>query len=220
MTRIHVICEGQTEEAFVNELLLEAFARRGVYLIASLLGRPGHKGGNVGFERLLTDVKGRLWGDTGAFCTTFFDFYGLSEDFPGKRSAQSLTMIDTKADCLLAALKQELQKHIGETSLRRFIPYVQMYEFEGLLFSDPQTLATCLGQASLGAHLQKIREAFASPEDINNSPDTAPAKRLQKLYPPYRKTLDGPIAAKKIGLRTIRRECRRFDAWLQRLETL
>jgi hypothetical protein len=92
MIRVHIICEGQTEEMFVNEVLAESFAVQGVYLIPSLIGKPGHKGGNFRFERLLTDVRVRLLGDAGAYCTTFFDFYGLPANFPGKNEAMQYTL--------------------------------------------------------------------------------------------------------------------------------
>ena len=101
MIRIHVICEGQTEEMFINEVLAQSFQARNIYLAPSLIGKPGHKGGNFRFERLLTDVKNRLLGDRQAWCTTFFDFYGLPEDFPGKTEARTKDSMDAKADCLL-----------------------------------------------------------------------------------------------------------------------
>ncbi|MFC4160250.1 hypothetical protein [Chitinimonas lacunae] len=36
-------------------------------------------------------------------------------------------------------------------------------------------------------------------------------------YPAYDQPLYGSLGALEIGLATIRTECRRFDAWLQRL---
>ena len=84
MIRVHVICEGQTEEMFVNEILAAEFYPKGIYLVPALIGKPGHKGGNLKYGRLLSDVRARLLGDATAYCTTFFDFYGLPEDFPGK----------------------------------------------------------------------------------------------------------------------------------------
>ena len=74
MIRVHVICEGQTEEAFVNELLCPTFYAQGIQLLPALIGRPGHKGGNFKFERLLPEIEKRLLGDINCYCTTFFDF--------------------------------------------------------------------------------------------------------------------------------------------------
>lgn len=220
MIRVHVICEGQTEEMFVNEVLLETFVTMNISLIPVLIGKPGHKGGNFKFERLLTDVRARLLGDRSAYCTTLFAFYGLPEDFPGKKEAQIRVGSAQKSNCLLTALTEKLRVVLGDDPLRRFIPYVQMYEFEGLLFSDPQKFAQGINQLDLVVELQKIRNAFASPEEINNSSDTAPNKRIKKLYSAYDKTIHGSLAAIQIGLDVIRQECCRFDAWLKQLEAL
>lgn len=220
MIRVHVICEGQTEEMFVNEVLADAFLPINICLVPALIGKPGHKGGNFKFERLLTDVRARLLDDKKAYCTTFFDFYGLPEDFPGKEQAKAKVGMPQKADCLLAALTERLQSTLGENPLKRFIPYVQMYEFEGLLFSHPERLARGINQADLGTYLQKIRDAFDSPEEINNSPDTAPSKRIGNLYSAYDKPIHGSLAAIEIGLDVIRQECQRFDQWLKKLEAL
>ena len=214
MSRVHVICEGQTEEMFVNEVLVESFTAQGIYLQPSLIGKPGHKGGNVRFERLLTDVRVRLLGDSTAYCTTFFDFYGLPPDFPGKQEAIRYTDNADKARCIREAMSARLQEVLGSEAMRRFIPYVQMYEFEGLLFSDTNGLAQGINQPALAEGLQAIRAAFASPEMINDSPETAPSKRLLAMFDEYDKPLHGSLAALEIGLGSIRRECPLFNAWL------
>lgn len=220
MTRIHVICEGQTEEMFINEVLSEFFRPKDIYLLPALIGNPGHKGGNFKFDRLFSDVQTRLLGDTTSFCTTLFDFYRLPEEFPGKAEAKDCVGMAKKADCLQNALIKQLRKKLEEEPLRRFIPYVQMYEFEALLFSDPAGLARGIDQLDLATALQKVRSAFITPEEINNSPTTAPSKRIEKLYPAYEKPIHGSLSAIEIGLKTIRRECHRFDAWLSCLEGL
>jgi hypothetical protein len=220
MIRVHVICEGQTEEMFINEVLSELFKAKGIYLYPSLIGKPGHKGGNFRFERLLIDVRTRLLNDNTSYCTTFFDFYGLPTDFPGKQDASAKTNSGEKAACLLIALVDALKAKLGEKPLRRFIPYVQMYEFEGLLFSDSQVLAKELNQEKLANSFQTIRGRFATPEEINNSPETAPSKRILKLFPEYDKPLHGSLAALGIGLETIREQCPLFDGWLKQIEDL
>ncbi len=220
MVRIHVICEGQTEEMFVNEVLAESFVTQGIYLQPSLIGKPGQKGGNFRFERLLTDVRLRLLGDPTAYCTTFFDFYGLPTDFPGKQAAIQALHNKNKAQHVQEAMSERLQLKLGSEVMRRFIPYVQMYEFEGLLFSDTEALAQGINQPTLAAHFQSIRTAFASPEMINDSPETAPSKRLLQLFAEYDKPLHGSLAALEIGLDNIRQECPLFNAWLNRLAQL
>jgi len=104
--------------------------------------------------------------------------------------------------------------------LRRFIPYVQIYEFEGLLFSDPQRFASGIDQPQLAAEFSAIPDDFSTPEEINDSPMTAPSKQIEKLFRRYEKPLHGSLAAMEIGLSTIRAECPIFDEWLRRLEGL
>jgi len=220
MTRVHVICEGQTEETFVNELLCAPFAARQVYLQPSLIGKPGHKGGNFKIERLITDLRLRLRNDRDAYCTTFFDFYGLPESFPGKREASSELSAQAKAGRLIAELQKVLHTKFDHDEMRRFIPYVQMYEFEGLLFSDPQRFASGINQLQLASDFAAIRNNFSTPEEINDSPMSAPSKRIEKLFRRYEKPLHGSLAAMEIGLSTIRAECPIFDEWLRRLEAL
>jgi len=220
MIRVHVICEGQTEEMFVNEVLAEPLRAKGIELYPSLVGKPGHKGGNFRYERLFADVEKRLLGDTNAYCTAFFDFYGLPESFPGKSEAKGLESSSEKASVMRAALNEKLLSNLGEEAMRRFVPYIQMYEFEGLLFSDPECLAKSVDCENKVEKFKEIRNAFDSPEDINNSPQTAPSKRIQKLCIGYDKVIHGSLAAMDIGLSEIRKECSLFDEWLTELEAL
>lgn len=220
MIRMHVICEGHTEEFFVNRILSDYFSQKGSYLYPSLIGKSGHKGGNFGYERLLTDLRVRLAGDNKSYCTTFFDFYGLPTNFPGKQESKTKNKSADKAACLLEELLKVLRAELGEEYLYRFIPYVQMYEFEGLLFSDTQALAKNIAQETLADSFRSIRNQFDTPEEINDSPETAPSKRILKLFPEYNKPLDGLLVASEIGLESIRRECPLFDGWLKQIEAL
>lgn len=219
MIRIHVICEGQTEETFVNELLVPHFAPKSIVPIPALIGKPGQKGGGVKFARLFIDIRNRLHDKT-AYCTTFFDFYGLPADFPGKRDANSKKNIEDKAASIQTSLSKALEKELGTSLLQRFIPYVQMYEYESLLFSDATKFASGISKPALQSQLQRIRNQFPTPEEINDNPNTAPSKRILKILPEYEKPFLGVLAADTIGLPVIRRECRLFDAWLTQLENL
>lgn len=220
MIRVHVICEGQTEETFINEVLMKPVLLKGVHLIPTLLGKPGHKGGNVKYSRIRTDIRARLLGEATAYCTTLFDFYALDSDFPGKSQALQQSTATAKSATLCQAFAAQLETSLGQNAMQRFIPYVQMYEFEALLFSDPDAFARGLCQDYLATSFQRIRQTFPSPEDINDGPETAPSKRVLKSCRQYEKPLHGTLAALEIGLDTIRSECQLFDAWLTRLESL
>jgi len=88
----------------------------------SLVGRPGDKGGHFKFERLFYDLEQRLLGDSSAYCTTFYDFYGLPEDFPGKREADSLNTTSQKAHHMKEVLVERVTLRLGGDAVRRFIP--------------------------------------------------------------------------------------------------
>jgi hypothetical protein len=100
----------------------------------------------------------------------------------------------------------------------RFIPFVIMHEFEGLLFSDCTAFARSIGQTRIAPSFQAIRDQFPTPEEINDSPITAPSKRVQELVAGYEKPFHGTLAALEIGLQSIRAQCPHFNDWLVRLE--
>ena len=103
----------------------------------------------------------------------------------------------------------------------RVFAYVQRHEFEALLFSDVRAFArTAVASSDAERELAAVRDQFASPEDINDSPATAPSKRIARSMPRYDKVVDGAQVAAAIGLETMRLECPRFSAWISRLESL
>lgn len=222
MTQIFVICEGQTEVDFVEKVLNEAFSSEGICFAPTLLGKTGHKGGNVTFERIMKDI--RVFQRTpGCYVTTFFDFYGLNSRFPGKSEAEKVNSSKERSKILLDAFEQELDEEFSEKNYdyrRRIIPYVQMHEFEALLFSDPAALAQSLDQSRLESEFLNVRQKYSTPEEINNSEQTAPSKRIARIFPEYGKPEDGIEAAKQIGLETMRQKCPLFNEWLEKLEKL
>ena len=95
-----------------------------------------------------------------------------------------------------------------------------MHEFEGLLFSDCDAFGRGIERRDLIADFQEIRDDFNSPEEINDSPLTAPSKRVEALIPNYEKPLLGTLAVLTIGLNPIRNECSNFNSWISTLEHL
>ena len=218
MTRVSVIVEGPTERSFVQQILAPSLWPVGVYVFAIILGVPGHKGGRTNYARVKKDVLRQLSEDRGAYCSTMFDFYGLGGGFPGMPLPPNLANVD-KVIHLERAMKDDIIAHAPDLrSGVRFIPYLQLHEFEGLLFSDPVGFARGIYQPGLEDDLRKIRDAFPSPEDINDSTETAPSKRVLNLCPGYRKPLHGTLAALEVGIDAMRRECPHFRDWVERLE--
>ena len=223
MTRLAMICEGQTEASFANELLKAHLAEFGIFLTPTLIGPPGKKGGGVTLERLTAQIRELLRGSDGPYCTTFIDYYGLRTDFPGKAEASAIPSLAGKQAAVCAALANALAESVGEYALQRFIPYVQMHEFEALLFSDTAAMAKAVAQPGIERALGTIRDGFDTPEHIDDDPATAPSKRIMRLFPdsnPYEKVLFGLQVARDIGLPAMREACPLFDGWIEALESL
>jgi hypothetical protein len=220
MTRVHVVVEGRTEESFVNEVLAPALWARQMFLRPILLGVHGHKGGRVTYARVRHDVLVRLKQDSAVYISTMLDFYGLGKDFPSTPLPPNLSNLEKVTYIEQAVSKDIIAQAPGLRPDVRFIPYLQLHEFEGLLFSDPAAFARGINQSNLTAQFQSIREGFPTPEDIDDGPTTAPSKRVLRLFGSYRKVLNGTQAAMTVGVETMRRECPHFREWLKRLEQL
>ena len=220
MTRVYVVVEGFTEESFITNVLAEVLWPRQVHLTPVVLGTPGHKGGNTNYARVKRDIVVLLKQDQSAYCSTMLDFYGLGRGFPGMPLEANLANLD-KVARVERAVKADIVPQIPH--LRpdvRFVPYLQLHEYEGLLFSDPAAFASGIGQRGLAPAFERIRGGFATPEDINDDPRTAPSKRVLGAYPAYRKVLDGTPAARAVGIERMRQECPHFRDWVERLEAL
>lgn len=212
MTRLCIICEGQTELGFVKALLLPHLQKFGIDAHPSLLkARPGQRGGgSVSVPRLGKHIRNEYHNSD--FITTLVDYYGF-ENINGRSKAQLEQGILKEVQTLI---RQRFEPHYVR-------PYVQMHEFEALLFSDISKFELHDNwDDKTEKRLQGICNAFKTPEDINNSPRAAPSKRLNDIFPGYgnNKTLYGPLIAEDIGLDTIREKCPLFKQWVDELEQL
>lgn len=222
MTRINIVVEGQTERQFVEGPLLEHLLPFGILVSGKIIGVPGHKGGRVNYARVKKDVTHLLRSDRRSHCSTLIDYYGLGDGFPGDASRQEKTLRQQHAAGIERATLDDIAEALGD-DLRvreRFVPFIVLHEFEALLFSDPKALAESIGEPSLAQQFQIIVAAAGAPEDIDDSPQTAPSKRILGIFPRYRKALDGPRAVEAIGVPTIVRACPHFAEWLERLQVL
>lgn len=214
--RLGVLCEGQTEEFFVRDQLaphlhsfnIEAHATR--VATKRILGQRSFRGGGDSYTHIRQDVLGLL--RSYEHVTTLLDYYGLPGDFPG-RAERLAGPPRARLDALETAFAADINSP-------KFIPHLVLHEFEALLFSDAAAIASELGEPKQLPALQQLAQQFPDPELINDSPETAPSKRLLKLFPGYRKATDGVIIAKAIGLAGIRAKCQHFHSWLTRLESL
>jgi hypothetical protein len=148
------------------------------------------------------------------------DFYGLGRGFPGTPPPAHLTNIQ-KVEHIERAVKDDICGRIPDFRPDvRLIPYLSLHEYEGLLFSDPDALAQALTQPNLAHRFHQIRNHFPTPEDIDDSPETAPSKRILAIHSAYRKVIQGTLAARAVGVDRVRRECPHFRNWIEQLEAL
>jgi Domain of unknown function (DUF4276) len=148
------------------------------------------------------------------------DFYGLGQGFPGTPLPPNLPNLQ-KVVHIERAVKNDICGRIPD--LRpdvRLIPYLSLHEYEGLLFSDPDSFAQALNRPNLAHRFHQVRNGFPTPEDINDGPEAAPSKRVIEIYSAYRKVLEGTLAARAVGIERMRQECEHFRNWLEQLEAL
>lgn len=180
---------------------------------------PRSIGTGSSYGKLKFNVIQWLKQDAGGYVTTLLDIYGMGNKYPGYEESKSLQPYQ-KAINIEKAFKDDIEK-TGQ-SIYRFIPHFQLHEFEAILFSDCAILEDFLSldYTFPAGSLQTIRNKFESPEHINDSPLTAPSKRILSIIPSYEKVADGILIAEAISLDIIRAQCSHFNDWLNKLENL
>lgn len=223
MVRLYLFAEGRTEETFADVLLKPHLAKQGVYLDGIVqIGNAKkkgkiHRGGGRNYVAMKNDMLRFLAQEKSGdvYFTTMIDLYAIPARFPRLGEAECLRNDPFQR---VEFLERAFEGDIGD---RRFIAYIQLHEFEAILFSDPSGFRYRYSHhESQIAELQAIADAHKSPELIDDGPQTAPSKRIFSQFPDYAKPSMGPDIADWIGLDTIRSKCPHFHAWLSRLETL
>lgn len=222
MVEVVVFAEGQSDEAFLKRVLAPSLREAGVFLKPLTLYTSRHStGGSINFDRLCLNVRNTLRQNPARYLTTFLDLYALDTAVPGVTASASLQGPRQKAGYIEAALHAALLKAVGFRP-ERFFAHIQPYELEGLFFAETDALCRSQpGWSAASERLRTVRQAFDTPEHINDGYDTKPSARLESLLVPrYRKTTHAPLIGQQIGLAAIARECPHFAAWVERLRSL
>ncbi len=225
MARLYLFAEGRAEQTFAVTLLGPYLAEYGVYLHNPVLIAHAHKrqkihrGGGRNFRAMQKDIVRFLRQDSArdAFFTTMIDLYALHGEFPGIEEAR---MYQREPYRRVEALEKSWA---NETNDRRFIPHIQLHEYEAYLFTDISVLSHYYeGRTREVEKLEQSVDSFKSPEMIDDGFHTAPSKRIIDCLPRYSsdKSTVGVQAAARIGLPQIRRKCPHFASWVERLEGL
>jgi hypothetical protein len=225
MARLYLFAEGRTEQTFASNLLGPHLASVGVYLHPPVLiahakkkGRV-HRGGGRKYLPMKNDIV-RFLGQEKArdvFFTTMIDLYAIHVDFPGLGEADRLQHLPYKR---VETLEQAFAADIGD---ERFIPYIQLHEYEAYLFCDLAHFSYFYNNSEKAiAALQAIADRHSTPELIDDGQHSSPSKRIIAEFPDYgdAKPAVGTQVAELIGLELIRSKCCHFAAWLSRLEQL
>ena len=158
MTRLMILAEGQTEQAFIEIVLKK-------YLSNLEINVQNLKGGKISVESLISRLKKFIYNFDKI--TTLIDYQGFYK----------ATQID------IESLEKKIHKELNQTD--KFLPYLQSYEFEALLFADKSII-----KKQLNLNPKQIKELdiiTESPEKINH--DNPPSQRLKKIYQGYDKKL-------------------------------
>ncbi|GHV90865.1 hypothetical protein AGMMS50268_13680 [Spirochaetia bacterium] len=222
-SRIYIVTEGQTETFFVKQILDPLFSPRGITLIPCTLvtktdrkaGRQ-FKGGISNYSKAKNDILRCLsyTKEKNVYVSTMFDLFRLPNDFPGFQTAMRETDPYRKVKYLESALRDDID---GGKPV--FIPYLQLHEFEALLFSEPAVMGSYFFDKDTN-QIQAAAQQYKNPELINGGEETAPSWRILKCVPAYEKVTDGIAITEKIGLSVLRQKCAHFNEWISCLESL
>lgn len=204
MVRLLALVEGPTERNFGQKVLAPHFGHLGIEFHPRVIGKPGHKGGVRRWEPAKREIVGLIRQETTSVFTTMFDYYGLPNDWPGKRQV-SLPALPAPGAVqkIEEAIEDEIRDELRPTHIR-FLAYIALHEFEALLFSNTQVLANVTGDPGHQLKFDQIVADCGGCEQINEGPTTAPSKRIKSICRGYNKVVDGVVAAERMGLNAIR----------------
>ncbi|GAA4848916.1 DUF4276 family protein [Algivirga pacifica] len=217
MRRLIIICEGETEQEFCKDVLSPFLAQKQIFIDTPRIKKT--RGGIADWSVIKKEVETYLRQDTAVFVTTLMDYYGLMEkhQFPEWDRAEQVMDKSIRMGILEQGMKDSLSPELQS----RFIPYIQLHEFEALLFTNKEVLLNSFLPREIKdqAYLEEtFREQ--NPEMINNGRTTAPSKRLERSIEGYNKVLYGSMIASEIGLENIMAACPRFAVWVGKLKSL
>lgn len=216
MKRLIVVCEGPTEQEFCRDTIAPYLSRHSILVEEPLIKQSN--GGMVSWPAIRLQLLSHLH-ESGAYVTTMFDYYGIKDSYAFPKWTEGKT-IDRHEE-RVCFLEEAMKENIGYKFAPHFIPHLQLHEFEAMLFSNIEVFPRNYAKSDLDmGKLKSIVQDFPNPEDINNSPSTAPSKRILDAVKGYDKVLDGNFLAKEIGINTIMAKCPHFKQWIEVLENL
>lgn len=217
MKRLVFIVEGETEEAFVNSILRPYFQECGFYNSVQCFKIKHTQGGMHKYSYVRNDVLNTIY-EHDVIVTTMFDLYALPHSFPGYDDSQAIENHLKRVEFLEIRMKQDLEL-TQNRQFNNYIPYIQLHEFEALAFSSTNGFEALFEDREINLKgIREVIDTFPNPEDINDSPETAPSKRMQKLISGYNKVTYGVSLIEYTGIDIILRKCPHFREWIEKLK--
>lgn len=221
MKRIHCIVEGPTEVSVFTSLLTPYIQKKtGAYIIFTSIKYTD--GGIVKFSKMFKEFKEHLK-DKEKIVTTFFDYYGINRNHNFKYYDEAKSGNLNKKEGV-ELLEKGMKESLAEKgyNVKNFVPYIQLHEFEALLFSSIEGFNFQFDSPRVIKELEDVIKKHPNPEEINDSSTTAPSKRIIKIVETtgrdrYNKVVDGESIAMNIGIEKILEKCPRFNNWVSLL---
>ena len=212
MKNVYIYCEGPTEETFINELLYPYFFNIGIVVRPIICTTKKtqlkkYKGGVSDYKKIKNELTILCKSHSNEFITTMIDYYAMPSNTPG---------IDNQDADILKQIESIEATINADINMRNFSFHFMLHEFEGILFSNPTSFNLITDENTV-EKVKTIRDEFPTPEHINNSPETAPSKRLEQLIPGYAKVRNGTILSKDMGIDIIVKECPHFRDWIKQI---
>ncbi|MDH4084390.1 MAG: DUF4276 family protein [Nitrospira sp.] len=184
--RLYVTAEGQSERKFAEEVLRPHLATYYIDVRARVVltnRKLGKRGGIIDYGKIRGDLHRLMQEDpqSDARFTTMIDLYALPNQFPGWTEAKKLTHPQDRISKLEESLKADFPD-------RRFLPYIQLHEFEALLYCDLSQLKKRLSGSEAGLRKLEHEVKDIPPEEIDEGATTAPSKRIIRYVPTYEKS--------------------------------
>jgi uncharacterized protein (DUF2164 family) len=220
MRNLYFIVEGETEEEFVKRLLIPYLYNQGLngHMQPIMVHMSGGGHGHSNVEHFLNTIEPVLYYNGEPVITSLLDFFR----FPRQQQAFAACGVHGPAAAQVACLQQAL--FVAVQRIRpyaRFLPYIQLHEFEALLFADE--VGYELHATGIQAGVAAVINDYPSPEDINSRPENAPSKRLASIFQAhgqrYRKAADAVDIIELIGMERLRQRCPLFGQWVEQLIT-
>jgi hypothetical protein len=223
MKRVFIVVEGETEERFLRRVLYNDFVIQGIHIEAQqwITNRKlGIGGGGNNFDLIenhLRRLMSRYGHHNDVFMSVMIDLYAFPKQGNTVYDADVKRLQKGKEKALL--LQKKMEERLGFSN---FIPYVQLHEYEALLLSRPDALGYFYTNKTEEIEALKVEINGMNPEEINETQQGAPSKRIIKYIPKYekQKTSAGIITAEAIGLQHLRATCPHFNDWVTKLESI